>query len=64
MSRILNPFVNVCAWLVNFQPVLTPSPSGELDDMDMYFASLASEDSDYDADTELSDQDNQPLFLD
>ena len=58
MSRILNQIVNVCAWLVNFQPVLIPPPSVELDDVDVYFASLASEDSDYDADTELSDYDN------
>lgn len=58
MSRILNQVVNACAWLVNFQPVLIPPPSGELDDVDVYFASLASEDSDYVADTELSDYDN------
>ena len=50
MLRILNSIVHVCAWLVNFQPVLVPPPSSELDEVDMYFAFLASEDSDNDAD--------------
>ena len=35
MSRILNPIVQVCAWLVNFQPVIIPPPSSEFDEVDM-----------------------------
>ena len=56
MSRIANQIVQVCAWLVNFQPVLIPPPSGDMDEVDTYFADLNNEDSDYDADTELSDK--------
>ena len=54
MSRIANQIVHVCAWLVNFQPVLIPPPSGDME-VNTYFANLSNEDSDYDADTELSD---------
>ena len=54
MSRIANQIVQVCAWLVNFQPVLFPPPSTDTDEVDNFFAEFSSE-SDYDADTELSD---------
>ena len=55
MARIANQIVQVCAWLVNFQPALIPPPSGDMDEVDTYFANLSNEDADYDADTELSD---------
>ena len=57
MSRIFNQIVCVCGWLVNFQPVLIPPIPSEIEDVEDYFASLSSTDSDYDADTELSDDD-------
>ena len=57
MSRILNQIVCVCGWLVNFQPVLIPPTPGDLEEVDDYFAALSSTDSDYDVDTELSDED-------
>lgn len=56
MSRIANQIVQVCAWLVNFQPVLIPPPLGDMEEVDTYFANLSNEDSDYDADTELGDE--------
>ncbi len=56
ISRIANQIVQVCAWLVNFQPVLIPPPSGDMEEVDTYFANLTNEESDYDADTELSDE--------
>lgn len=56
MSRIANQIVQVCAWLVNFQLVLIPPPSGDMEEVDTYFTNLSNEDSDYDADTELSDE--------
>lgn len=45
-----------CAWLTNFQPVLVPLPSDccTEDEVQSYFNSI--EDSDYDADSEMSDQ--------
>ncbi len=53
MIRLANQIVKVCAWLTNFQPALIPLP-GEFsaDEVDRYFQSL--EDSDYDADSEMS----------
>ena len=47
----------MCAFLVNFQPVLLPPPiEGELEqDVENYFA-LYDSDSEYDADTECSDK--------
>ena len=51
MSRIANQIISVCAWLVNFQPVLIPPPSGDLEVVDLYFTTLSSEEFDYDADT-------------
>ena len=49
----------VCAWLVNFQSVLIP-PKGSSDDseeleVDKYLDSFYDTESEYDADTELSD---------
>lgn len=46
--------------LVNFQPVLIPPPVQQHDDntVEEYFQSLCDDDSDYDADTELSDVDD------
>ena len=44
----------VCAWLTNFQSALIPLPGDfSADEVDRYFKSL--EDSDYDADSEMSD---------
>ena len=54
MSRIFNEIVCVCSWLVNFQPVLIPPVPCDLEKIDEYFNTLSTE-SDYDADTELSD---------
>ena len=51
MSRIANQIISMCAWLVNFQPVLIPPPSGDLEVVDLCFTTLSSEESDYDADT-------------
>ena len=56
MVRLANPIV--CAWLTNFQPVLVPPPSDSHcdDEVDSYFKTvLESNDSDYDGDTELRD---------
>ena len=50
MSRIFNEIVCVCGWLVNFQPVLVPPKSCDLEEVEEYFMTLSS-DSDYDADT-------------
>ena len=41
MSRIANQIVQVCAWLVNFQPVIIPPPSGDMEEVDIYFANLS-----------------------
>ena len=58
MIRIANQIVSVCAWLTNFQPALIPPPSDSSveEEVEEYFQTLDSE-SDYDADTELSDND-------
>ena len=55
MIRIANQIVSVCAWLTNFQPALVPLPSDSSmeDEVASYFQSI--EDSDYDADSEASD---------
>ena len=39
-----------------------PPPSGDMEEVDTYFANLSNEDSDYDADTELSDEEIK-IFL-
>ena len=53
---MMNQIVCVCAWLVNFQAVLIPSKFvEEVDDVEEYFDSYYSTESDFDADTELSD---------
>lgn len=60
MIRLANQIVSVCAWLTNFQPVLIPLPidlSTE-DEVDTYFKNI-SDDSDYDADSEMSDQNDE-----
>lgn len=63
LSRIANQIVSVCAWLVNFQDVLIPPYTGNEEgteyenDTDTYLLTYFSSDSDYDADTELSDHD-------
>ena len=54
MVRIANQVVSVCAWLVNFQPVLIPLPL--TDDVEQYFQSCYDTDSEYDADSEQSDE--------
>ena len=54
MARIANQMVSVCAWLVNFQPVLIPPPL--TDDVKQYFQSCYGTDSEYDADSEQSDE--------
>ena len=45
----------MCAWLVNFQPVLIPPYAENEEDTDAYLLTQFSSDTDYDADTELSD---------
>ena len=55
LSRIANQIVSVCAWLVNFQPVLIPPYAENEEDTDAYLLTQFSSDTDYDADTELSD---------
>lgn len=61
LSRIANQIVGVCCWLVNFQPVLIPPPADheDIDEVEEYFQSLYSSDTEYDADCdESSDNDN------
>ena len=55
LSRIANQIVSVCAWFVNFQPVLIPPYAENEEDTDAYLLTQFSSDTDYDADTELSD---------
>ena len=61
LTRIANKIVCVCCWLVNFQPVLIPPPvegeEGEEVDVDEYFITFYSSESDYDVASELSDDD-------
>ena len=51
----------VCALLVNFQPVFIQPPTSQVEDpeyeVETYFESVYSTDSDYDVDTEFSDED-------
>ena len=55
LSRIANQIVCVCCWLVNFQPILIPPPvECEETDVEEYFQSYYTSDSDYDADSEAS----------
>ena len=56
MIRLANQIVSVCAWLTNFQPVLIPLPSDlSVEEVSSYFETI--KDSDYDADSELTDDD-------
>lgn len=56
MSRIADKIVTVCALLTNFQPVLIPPINvDDISDVEDYFTHLS--DTDYEADTELSDID-------
>ena len=57
LSRIANQIVSVCAWLVNFQSVLISPYTEDEEDTDSYLLTQFSSESDYDADTELSDVD-------
>ena len=59
MIRIANQIVSVCAWLTNCQPVLIPlvSDSSTEEEVEKYFQSIDS-DSDYDADSEMTDNDD------
>ena len=57
MSRISNQIVSVCMWLVNFQPVLIPPPSEDLES-DTYFTTFSSYESDYEADIDCSDHES------
>ena len=58
MIRLANQIVSVCAWLTNFQPALIPLPGDfSADEADRYFQSL--DDSDYDADSEMSETDEE-----
>ena len=59
LSRIANQIVCVCCWLINFQPVLIPPPPVECEESDVeeYFQSYYTSDSDYDADSEPSSDD-------
>ena len=59
MARLINQIVYVCACLTSFQPALVPAPDvsddSEESEVDEYFDTLF--DSDYDAESELSDED-------
>ena len=55
MSRIADKIVTVCALLTNFHPVLIPTMDADISNVEDYFNLLS--DSDYEADTELSDID-------
>ena len=57
MSRIANQIVYVCAFLVNFQPVLLPPSLHDATEMEVENCFESVYDSDYDADTEFSDED-------
>ena len=57
LSRMANQIVCVCAWLVNFQTALIPPKFVEDDNVEEYFDAYYDTESDYDADTELSDYD-------
>ena len=60
MARIANKIVSVCAWLINFQTVLIPPPPDNEctdDDVQQYFESYYCTDSDYNADSEDSEDD-------
>lgn len=65
MIRVANQIVSVCAWLTNFQPALNPLPSDckTEDEVDTYFRSL-DEESEYDADSEASDDVSNEDFED
>lgn len=60
MIRLANQIVTVCAWLSNFNPVLIPPPADTSTEEEVasYFNALedTSSDSDYDADSEMSDE--------
>ena len=60
MIRLADMIVSVCAWLTNFEPVLIPLPVGshEEDEVDQYFQSVLDSESDYDADTDLTDEED------
>ena len=55
MARLSNQIVCVCSFLSNFQPALVPPPSLSDDGVSEYFANLTSTDSEYDVDSESSD---------
>ena len=57
LSRMANQIVCVCAWLVNFHVLIPSKFVKEVDDVEKYFDSYYSTESDFDADTELSDDD-------
>ena len=53
LARLANQIACVCCWLVNFQPILIPPPAASEDvDVDEYFQTYYSSDSDYDADSD------------
>jgi hypothetical protein len=56
MARLTNQIVCVCTWLVNFQPAIVPLPECEQSDeeVESYFQRVY--ESDYDADTEDSEE--------
>lgn len=60
MAWVADQIVAVCAWLVNFQPVLIPPPPDSdynEDDVQQYFDSYYGTDSEYDADSEEIEDD-------
>lgn len=61
MIRLADMIVSVCAWLTNFEPVSVPSAVNDRqEEVDQYFQSIldSKSDSEYDADTELTDHDD------
>lgn len=66
MIHLANQIVSICGWLTNFQTALIPSSqlssdgNDDIDDVKDYFKSVLESDSDssYNADTELTDDDD------
>lgn len=59
MSRIANQIVCMCSMLVNFQPILILPPTNQNTEAEVedYFEAMYDTDSNYDADSECSDED-------
>ncbi len=58
LSRVANQIVCVCAWLINFQSVIIPPVSENEEETDSYLLNQFSSESEYDADTEFSSEED------